>query len=339
MNDRQPDAAPVALYARVSTEDQAERDSVQTQLDFLRRYCELYDLPIAGEYVDDGISGTVAFAARHDGQRLIADAEAKRFSAVVFYKLSRFGRKLDVILDAYTALDALGVTIRSATEPLDTSNANGRFVFHILGAVAELDRATISENTTRGRNRVAAAGQYTGGPIPLGYDLDADKCFVPSARVVPELGLTEVAMVSDIFTRLANGETTLNRECGRLTALDVPRRQRYAISEKRRRDGNDAAVIERRTGWGVSSLGGIIRNPIYKGHGIVASQYGQIERPAPALVSRETWERANAQLAKNRQLSTKFRPAAAQPVQPSRTGAPPAASAAAAGQGRWWSRR
>jgi DNA invertase Pin-like site-specific DNA recombinase len=119
-------AETVALYARVSTEDQAERDTVKTQLDFLRRYCDLYGLPIAGEYVDDGISGTVAVDRRPEGQRLIADAEAKRFGAVVFYKLSRLGRKLDVILDAYTALDALGVTIRSATEPLDTSDANGR---------------------------------------------------------------------------------------------------------------------------------------------------------------------------------------------------------------------
>jgi site-specific DNA recombinase len=90
----------VALYARVSTEDQAERDTVQTQLDFLRKYCELYSLPIADEYIDDGISGTVAFDRRPDGQRLLADAKGKGFQSVVFYKLSRLGRKLGVILDA-----------------------------------------------------------------------------------------------------------------------------------------------------------------------------------------------------------------------------------------------
>src|SRR4051812_45649441 len=99
-----PDA--VALYARVSTEDQAERETIQTQLAFLRQYCDLYSLPIAGEYIDDGISGTVAFDRRPEGQRLLADADARRFGAVVVYKLSRLGRKLNVILDAYAALDA-----------------------------------------------------------------------------------------------------------------------------------------------------------------------------------------------------------------------------------------
>ena len=56
----QPQHTPrVAIYARVSTEDQAERQTIQAQLDFLRRYCDLHQLPVAGEYVDDGISGTV----------------------------------------------------------------------------------------------------------------------------------------------------------------------------------------------------------------------------------------------------------------------------------------
>ena len=54
-----PTPIRVACYARVSTEDQAERQTVQAQIDFDRRYCELHGLTIAGIYVDDGISGTV----------------------------------------------------------------------------------------------------------------------------------------------------------------------------------------------------------------------------------------------------------------------------------------
>ena len=64
----------VALYARVSTEDQAERATIQAQLDFLRRYVDLHSLPVAGEYVDDGISGTVPLQDRPEGQRLLRDA-------------------------------------------------------------------------------------------------------------------------------------------------------------------------------------------------------------------------------------------------------------------------
>ena len=54
---------PVALYARVSTEDQAERQTVQGQLDFLREFCRLYNLVMADAYVDDGWSGAIALAA------------------------------------------------------------------------------------------------------------------------------------------------------------------------------------------------------------------------------------------------------------------------------------
>src|SRR3954468_9671199 len=110
----------VALYARVSTEDQAERQTVQGQLDFLRRLADLHGWPVAGEYVDDGVSGTVALDARKNGARLLADASAGQFSAVVLYRLDRLGRRVSVLLDAHRALEGHGVAIKSGTEPFDT---------------------------------------------------------------------------------------------------------------------------------------------------------------------------------------------------------------------------
>src|SRR4026208_1113183 len=89
----------VALYVRVSTEDQVERQSIQTQLDFLRRYCDLYSLSIAGEYVDDGVSGGIALDERPDGQRLLTEAENGRFSQVLVYRVDRLGRSLRSLLD------------------------------------------------------------------------------------------------------------------------------------------------------------------------------------------------------------------------------------------------
>ena len=57
----------VALYCRVSTEDQAERQTIQTQLAFLREYCRLYGLEIVGEYLDEGMSGACPLADRPAG--------------------------------------------------------------------------------------------------------------------------------------------------------------------------------------------------------------------------------------------------------------------------------
>ena len=112
----QPSTNPaVALYARTSTEDQAERQTVQAQLDFLRRYCDLHQLPIAGEYVDDGVSGVIPLDQRTYGRLMLEAAQAGRFGAVLVYRLDRLGRSLASLLGAHEALERLGVAIRSGT--------------------------------------------------------------------------------------------------------------------------------------------------------------------------------------------------------------------------------
>src|SRR5215207_6808058 len=194
----------VAIYARVSTEDQAERATIKSQLDFLRRFVDLNELPVAGEYVDDGISGTVPLAGRPEGQRLIVDAEAGQFGVVLVYRIDRLGRSLRSLLDAHDALDGLGVAIKSATEPFDTSSPIGSFLFQLLASLAELEKSTIAERTSLGRNLVANAGGYTGGPIPLGYDLDEHNRLIVSRRLVPEVGMTEAELIRDIFQRIAS---------------------------------------------------------------------------------------------------------------------------------------
>ncbi len=288
----------VALYARVSTEDQAERETIASQVDFLRKLADAHGWPIAGEYLDDGVSGTVPFDRRPEGARLLVDADAGRFRTVVFMRVSRLGRKLTVVVDAHDRLAALGVDVRSGTEPIDTATPIGRLLFQMLGSFAEFDRETISENTTRGRNRVAAKGRYVGGPIPVGYDVDDHNCLIESTRLVPQLGdgVTEADMVREVFTRIASGESTLNAECRRLTALGVPRYQRYG--------GEGGKVIER-DGWVLASLAGVLHNPVYKGEGVLDSRFGEIARPTPALIDAATWDRVQVRLIRNRNLAKK----------------------------------
>jgi site-specific DNA recombinase len=309
----------VALYARVSTEDQAERQTIQGQCEFLRSFVGLYGLTVAGEYLDDGVSGTVALADRTEGRRLLDDVPGGRIDEVLVYRLDRLGRTLRSLIDAHDRLASMGVTIRSATEPFDTSTPIGKFLFQLLASLAELERSTISERMGLGRDRVAKLGKWTGGPIPLGYDLDSAGTLVPSSRLVPTLNITEAELARSIFTRIASGSSATS-ESLRLNLAGVPCSRRYAPNKKNRiptptpdtrpRSVRQATRIIRSTEgtevvgsglWGDSRILGMIHSPLYyTGVHVLKSRSGIVERPATPLVSAEVWQRANDQLTLNK---------------------------------------
>jgi site-specific DNA recombinase len=293
----------IAVYARVSTEDQAEAGTVQTQLDFLRKYADLHGLSIAGEYVDDGISGTVELAERPEGRRLLDDAETGRFGTVIVYRVDRLARKLAVMLNAQTAIEAHGVALKSATEPIDTSTPIGRFIFQLLGSFAEFDRASILQRTSDGRARVARDGRYVGGVLPIGYQLDADGRLVPSTRVMPVLGITEAEWITDLFQRIANGETTAIAETTRLTALGVPSPKRYGVAKKKPKPGAEPTSDKAGDRWHATRTIKILHNRVYLGEGRMDAVGGAVAWDVPPLVDLETWERAQTALTRNKHLS------------------------------------
>jgi site-specific DNA recombinase len=286
-----PAVQHVALYMRVSSEDQAESGTIGTQRDFLRSCAQLYHLTTMEEYVDDGVTGTMPLGERPERRRLLQDASTGRFGCVLVYRVDRLGRSLTALLDAHTELSKEGVTIRSATEPFDTATPIGTFLFQLLGSLAELEKSTLQERMTLGRDRVAQQGQWTNGPIPFGYDLATNGCLVPSTRWVDVLGMTEAELVRDLFQRIADG-STLVEECRRLTVLGVPSAKRY-------RGGVTARITSR---WLPGRLQPLIHNPVYTGRHVLQSRHGPIEREAPALIDRALWEQARAQLRRSQSL-------------------------------------
>jgi site-specific DNA recombinase len=278
----------IALYARTSTEDQVDKNTIQGQLDFLRNFAKLYGLDIYQEYIDDGLVGTVPLGDRPGGSLLLHDAHYRHFDTLVVYRLDRLGRSLTTILDAYSQLETLHVIIRSATEPFDTATAIGKFLFQFLGSLAELERSTITERMTLGRVRVAKRGKWTNGPLPYGYVTDSHGNLTPSRILIPSLGVSESENVTDVFRRMADGSTSV-QEALRLNAFGVPRVKRFAGNV----DAKSAAK------WGSSAIRYIIKNPVYTGKYTVKSRMGSIECEVDPLVSQELWEQANAQLAAN----------------------------------------
>jgi len=263
----------------VSSEEQAERMSIATQREFLEGYCRLYGKRIVARYEDNGVSGTVPLGERPAGRSLLEDAEAGRFGELLVYRLDRVGRSLLTVLDAQERLEAAGVALRSATEPLDTATPSGRLIFNMLASFAEYERATIRERTTHGLHRALRAGKHP-GRIPYGYDIDDE-----GRPVVVE---EEAAVVRRIFETLAAGGS-IYRLARDLEAEGVP-----AIGWRYR--GKSRQPFSR---WVTASMRRMIKNPLYSGRHVVRTGSGEIERPWPAIVEPHLQRRAIEQVERN----------------------------------------
>src|SRR3712207_5712429 len=176
-NGHGPKPEQVALYLRVSSEEQRERETIEIQREFLEQYRSLYELEVAEIYEDDGVSGTIPLHERPEGRRLLEDAREGKFQTALVYKLDRLGRSLLVIVDAHDRLAEAGAALKSATEPIDTSTPSGRLIFQMLASFAEYERGTIRERTQAGLHRAFKAGKQL-GCIPYGYDVTPEGEFV-----------------------------------------------------------------------------------------------------------------------------------------------------------------
>ena len=106
--------------------------------------------------MDLGISGTNE--KRLELDRLMTEANRRRFDAVIVWKFDRFARSVSHLLRALETFQALGIHFVSLSESLDTSTPARRMVFTVLGALAELERSLIVERVKAGlRNAKAKA--------------------------------------------------------------------------------------------------------------------------------------------------------------------------------------
>jgi DNA invertase Pin-like site-specific DNA recombinase len=146
-----------AIYARVSTFDQQP----ENQLQELRRYSEARGW-IATEFVDRGVSG--AKDKRPALDALLRDAKRRKFDVVVCWRLDRLGRNLRHLIMMIDELSALGVSFVSLAEGIDATTPAGRLQLHVLGAIAEFERARLRERVMAGLARAKAQGVRLGRP-------------------------------------------------------------------------------------------------------------------------------------------------------------------------------
>ena len=165
----------IALYVRVSTEDQAKEGySLEVQREYLESFAKREGLEIFKVYQDDGISGYSI--ERPALKELLKDAKGKKFDLVLVYKIDRFSRNLKDLLNLVDELFSCGVGFKSATEPFDTTTSAGKLMFQQLGSFAEFERNRIAERVFPGMVKGVQQGNWQGARYaPYGYSYNKEK--------------------------------------------------------------------------------------------------------------------------------------------------------------------
>ena len=135
-------------YARVSTQDQ----DTALQLDAL-------NLAGCSVIFQEKASGA-SRRGRVELESCIASLGAG--DVLIVYKIDRIARSLSDLLDILRQLHEVGATIKSLTEPIDTTHSMGVFVVQILGAVAQLERSMIRERSIAGQIAARHRGRHPG---------------------------------------------------------------------------------------------------------------------------------------------------------------------------------
>jgi len=148
----------VAAYARVSTNNHHQDPEVQ--LRDIREYCTRKGWELTEEYVDKGISGTKI--SRPELNRLMLDAEAKKFGVVLVWKFDRFARSTSHLINSLQRFKSLGLEFVSVQDNIDTSTPMGECVFTILAAFGQLERTVTVERIKAGLRNAKAKGRLPG---------------------------------------------------------------------------------------------------------------------------------------------------------------------------------
>ncbi len=151
------------LYARVSSEKQAEKDlSIPAQLKALRKHAESKGYDVVRDYVDEAESARTAH--RPAFQEMIAASKnrIKQFDVILVWKLSRFARNREDSIMYKSLLRKHGVQLVSINEQIDDT-PTGKLFEGMIEVMDEFYSANLAQDTKRGMRESASRGYFSGG--------------------------------------------------------------------------------------------------------------------------------------------------------------------------------
>jgi len=187
----------VAAYCRVSTDNDDQRESLETQKAHYEAWIRLHsEWECAGIFYDFGITGTKA-DVRDGLQALLYECRIGRIDYVLTKSVSRFSRNTTDCLELVRELLSYNVPIYFEKEKLDTGSMETELVLAILSSLAQEESASISKNVKWGNQKRIKNGRYRAGTAPYGYMFDSDGNYA----IIPE----EADVVRFIFESVVSG--------------------------------------------------------------------------------------------------------------------------------------
>jgi len=298
-----------ALYARVSTQRQAQAQTVEQQLDRLKSHADQQSWPISLDLIfrDDGYSG--ASLKRPGLDRLRDRAAAREVDQVLITAPDRLARNYVHQVLLLEELEQHGCRVQFLDRPM-SQDPHDQLLLQIRGAVAEYERTLITERMRRGRQRKLQAGLLLPWTrAPYGYRVDPERPRDPAGVRIEE---SEAAVVREMFAWYAE---EANSFCSLARLLE-------------QRGIRTSTGLAR---WNLASIRGLLTNPAYMGlvygnrwHHRQAverrsatvprtrSVFSRIDAPKeewilvaqiPALVSQEQFDRVQARLVTNKRFA------------------------------------
>lgn len=167
---KQP-ALAALIYARTSGPDSM---SARDQIDICRRRCQERGWQVRYVLKDEGMSG--GDAERPGYQALWEHATSGSIGVLVTWKMDRIARSLAEMSNLEEALRECGVSLHSCTELVDTTTAQGRFIFGILASAGELERGLAGERVRSMLSERARRGMWMHRTPPFGYCFGKNRC-------------------------------------------------------------------------------------------------------------------------------------------------------------------
>ncbi len=236
----------VAAYARVSTDEDEQKNSYEAQVDYFTTFIQKNEnWEFVGIYADEGISATNT-KRRDEFNRMVKDGLDGKIDLILSKSISRFARNTVDALVTIRSLKEKGVNVFFEKENMYSMDANGELVLTLLSSLAQEESRSISENVTWGIRK-----RFADGKVSMPYKQFLG--FRKGENGKPEIVEEEAAIIRNIFRWFKQGMSP-SAIARQLTNMDIPSPAGKQV-------------------WRATTVRSILANEKYKGDALLQKTY------------------------------------------------------------------